>query len=329
MKVKIALNFLAARGNFARRDAGIIESNEDEQISSLDPLSVLRSLWDNTVKPVLQEMGLLKLKNDQDKLPRIWWVGGGMMSLLPFHAAGVHDEGSTENTLSHVISSYAPTLKALQFIRNRPTFSLCAQKSTIMIVSMPETSGHTQLEVNEEVAAIQRHKGPLVSVIHLKNPTKADVLDRLKSCTIAHFACHGVADEIEPAKSALIVGRETKELLTINDLDSILHESAQIAYLSACSTAEMKARNLVNESIHLASTFQLSGFQHVIGTLWGADDNAAVEVASKFYEGLLREGGSGSKTVAHALHDAIIDFRNKDGNRAQISKWAPFIHLGT
>ena len=81
--------------------------------------------------------------------------------------------------------------------------------------------------------------------------------------------------------------RETKELLTINDLDIISHESAQIIYLSACSTAEMKARNLVNESIHLASTFQLSGFQHVIGTLWGADNNAAVEVASKFYEGLL------------------------------------------
>ncbi|TVY12601.1 hypothetical protein LARI1_G009585, partial [Lachnellula arida] len=326
--VKLALDFLATRGNSARRDASLVESTEDEQLPRLDQSSELRSLWEIAVKPVLQEIGLLKPKNNQDKLPRIWWVGGGMMSLLPLHAAGLHDEGSTDNTLSHVISSYAPTLKALQFIRNRPIFSLHAQKPTIMVVSMPETPGNKPLKVDDEVAAIQRHGGPLVSITHLKNPTKLDVLDRLKSCTIAHFACHGLADEVEPAKSALIVGRETQELLTINDLDTISHDSAQIAYLSACSTAEMKAQNLVNESIHLASTFQLSGFPHVIGTLWGANDTAAVEIASKFYEGLLQEGGSGGKSVAQALHDAVIDFRNKDRNRAQTSKWAPFIHLG-
>jgi CHAT domain-containing protein len=86
--------------------------------------------------------------------------------------------------------------------------------------------------------------------------------------------------------------------------------------------------NLADESIHLASSFQLAGFRHVIGTLWGADDNAAVEVAKKFYKDLPQYSENGYVSAARALHDAVISFRNTGENWKDISKWAPFIHLG-
>jgi CHAT domain-containing protein len=40
---------------------------------------------------------------------------------------------------------------------------------------------------------------------------------------------------------------------------------------------------LLDESIHLASAFQLAGFPHVIATLWQTGDSAAVQVAEDFY----------------------------------------------
>ncbi|MCJ1251060.1 hypothetical protein MMC30_008291 [Trapelia coarctata] len=84
------------------------------------------------------------------------------------------------------------------------------------------------------------------------------------------------------------------------------HDQAQIAYLSACSTAEIKVRNLADESIHLANAFQLAGFTNVIGTLWAADDNAAVEIASKFYEGLdlYDEEGTASTSKLEQFEEA-------------------------
>lgn len=209
------------------------------------------------------------------------------MSLFPLYVIGCYNNRSTENTLNYAISSYSPTLKTLQFIQNKRILSSPTQKHNIIVISIPETPGHTNLKTNEEVVAIQKHGRTLVLIKHLKNPTKSDVLDHLKSCIIAHFAYYRIANNIKPAQSALIIGRETKELLIINNLDTVTHESAQIAYLSAYSTAEMRAQDLVNESIHLASTFQLARFQHIIGTLWGADDNAAVEIADKFYKRLL------------------------------------------
>jgi CHAT domain-containing protein len=194
---------------------------------------------------------------------------------------------------------------------------------------MPSTPGEYQpLNVAEEVAAIENHSRRAASIKHLSRPTRGDVLNALKFCAIAHLACHGSADRIEPSKSALIVRRETEERLTVEDLDTITYSSAKLAYLSACSTAEIQVSDLVEESVHLASIFQLTGFQHVIGTLWGADDNAAVKIASKFYEGLLQHGDVRDSSVAQALHHAVLCLRNTGDNHTAISLWAPFIHLG-
>ena len=327
--VRRQVRLFASRGNPARRDATLCEDDEDELPPIPDLSTELRSIWDSAVKPVLQQVGFLAQVKPSNKLPRIWWVGGGIMALLPLHAAGDHAPGSSENTLSHAVSSFAPTLRLLQFIQTRSPFSIREQKPEILIVSMPTTPGtYKPLNVTEEVASIVKYSGSVASTRHLERPTREAVLNALKSCAIAHFACHGSVDETEPAKSALIVGQDTEERLTVADLDTITHDRAQIAYLSACSTAEIQALNLVEESIHLASTFQLSGFQHVIGTLWGAEDSAAAEIASKFYKLLLQRSENGELSVAQALHDAVLCFRNTDNNHMAISQWAPFIHLG-
>ena len=193
---------------------------------------------------------------------------------------------------------------------------------------MRKTLGHADLNIEEEVAAIQKHVGSSASVEILETPSATTVLERATACSLVHFACHGASDFEQPSKSALLLGTGTVERLTIRDLQSLNHQLAQVAYLSACSTAEMGARSLVDESINLATTFQLAGFRHVIGTLWGAFDSAAAAVAAKFYEHLLKQDAGTASPVARALHHAVLDLRAKNGNGDNVSLWAPFIHVG-
>ena len=319
-------------GNRSRRDAKLVSLDGNSKIvSNLDAKTTqvesMRWLWDVAVKPVLKELGLLWQDKPPHTLPCVWWVGGGLMALLPLHAAGEHGIGSTDNTLSHVVSSYAPTLKALQFSQSKPWTPLTAEGSKVLVVAMHETPGHADLKVGEEVAAVRQHIGASASVEVMEAPTAAAVLEKVTACSLVHFACHGSSDAEQPSKSALLLGRGSVDKMTVEDLQS-LNSLAQVAYLSACSTAEVGARSLIDESIHLASTFQLVGFRHVIGTMWGAYDSAAVAVAAKFYEYLLKEHADTVSSVPRALHRAVLDLKTKDGNSDDISLWAPFVHLG-
>ena len=115
-------------------------------------------------------------------------------------------------------------------------------------------------------------------------------------------------------------------LLTIRDLGNVTHQLAQVAYLSACSTAEISIRNLMDECIHLAN-IQLIGFRHVIGAIFGAHDSAAVEVATEFYDSLPRNGTDADNVVPYALHEAVQCLRDKDGSRDNFLRWIPFIHV--
>lgn len=119
------------------------------------------------------------------------------------------------------------------------------------------------------------------------------------------------------------------EKLAIKDLDVVRHKTANIIFLSACSTAELRVQALAYESAHLAGSFQLSGFQHVIGSLWGVKDSAAAVLAKGFYEGLLGNERGDGMSVAIAMHNSMVTLRNTKDNWRNPSLWAPFIHLGT
>ena len=103
-----------------------------------------------------------------------------------------------------------------------------------------------------------------------------------------------------------------------------------LAYLSACHSANYTSGTLLDESIHIASGFQLAGFPHVIGTLWEANDLKAREVATEFYKNLFDSmdpgQGFGDGVVARALHKAVSSLKEEFEDNPIL--WAPFIHLG-
>lgn len=119
-------------------------------------------------------------------------------------------------------------------------------------------------------------------------------MDSLRDFSIAHFACHGYTDSIDPSSSALILqssrsgnGPE-QDMLTVHRISELDLAYAQVAYLLACSTANSSAGRLLDEVIHVVSGFQVAGFPHVVGCLWPSEDRVCVEVAQVFYAELVR-----------------------------------------
>ena len=80
---------------------------------------ILEWLWDVAVKPVLDELGFTQIPQLDEVWPRVWWVGSGLLNILPIHASGYHDSTPPQTALDRVISSYAPTVKSLAYARER------------------------------------------------------------------------------------------------------------------------------------------------------------------------------------------------------------------
>jgi hypothetical protein len=98
---------------------------------------ILRWLWDVAVEPVF--VALQYTAVDAGSLPRVWWMGVGLLAMAPFHAAGDHSPRSTRNTMSRAISSYIPTIKSLSYARQKPLELLNRPNPRLLLVAMPTT----------------------------------------------------------------------------------------------------------------------------------------------------------------------------------------------
>ncbi len=303
-------------------------------------------LWDAVVKGILDELGIVK--SDSQAPQRIFWVTNGVAGLCPLHAAGRYDSPDADNCLKRTISTYVTTLKALRSCSERKFNMLKALSPAPLVVGMDKTIGQTDLAANEEARAVKKglEHGSLPPPDILLEPSKAKVLKALKDREIVHFACHGYADPSDPSRSRLLLHDSitpgTPDSLTLYDLLAANEDNAQIAYLSACSTAENAAHQLIDESIHMAAAFQLIGFTHVVGTLWPVGDRAAVSVAGSFYSHMVQRlqstaGPNDTEdhgVVARALHKAVEQLRTTKvlGSRVNpvddVLSWAMFVHFG-
>lgn len=344
-------------------------------------------LWEKAVEPVMMELGFLaaiERQVDDRKLPRIWWIGVGSLARAPFHAAGDHSPGSTQNTISRAISSYIPTIKALSYARQKeldlntdPRLLLVAMPT---LPDTPEIGGTSLNQTSPPIAPprtipifctnnfypIYRNQStpptrrkPLTGALAevnkiadviresvtasatiLESPTVALVLEQIPAYHVIHFSCHGLSDAQHPSNSHLVLRGDTATAsgeLTVAAIARMNIKKAQIAYLSACSTADNASIRLADESIHIASGFQLAGFSHVLATMWSAEDRACQRVATEFYsllfkdrrrsaEGQEAKSIEGHGVVSNAFHRAVKKLR--DENLTQPILWAAFIHTG-
>jgi CHAT domain len=278
-------------------------------------------LWEAVAAPVLDVLGYRTAMAEAVARPRVWWIPTGALSVLPIHAAGrFGPDGRGTGVLDRVVSSYTTTLGALWRARIAARAGHDDdRRPRLLAVAVPHVPGalalsHTDVELAATIAWIPAGERPMTG----NEVTINTVTDRLKDHDWVHFACHGTPTLPGTAPAQLYL---SNNVLTVNRLAWLTGINAELAYLSACHTAG----GLPDEGDHVAAAFQATGYQHVIGTLWGAVDRVAAQVAADFY-GTLEDRGAGADAAAEALHEAVRRQQERYPDNAFL--WAPFVHFG-
>ena len=301
---------------------------------------LLHWLWVSGVKPIFDH-AKLKSQSSSKKLPRVCWIGTGVASMLPFHAAS-DSSIDKENAFSYAISSYSSSIKTILQARRKAhkVESSVTTNPSLLMIGMPTTKGHASLSgVEAEIKDIRKAVKNSLSVQSLLQPQPEQVFSELASYDMVHFACHALSDSRNPLHGHLLL--ESSSLnsgeadksgeLTVEEIMKMDLKRARIAYLSACSTAENKSTRLLDEAIHLVSAFQVAGFAHVMGTMWPAPDGVSRDIATGFYQNLasllsatptIDEG----RAVAEAFHLAVKEARSENDEEPLF--WAQFVHFG-
>jgi hypothetical protein len=279
-------------------------------------LKTLRWLWDTVAGPVI---AALDPPSAAAKKPRrLWWCPTGLLTLLPLHAAGHHDEPG-RSVLDHVVSSYTPSLRALAEAQRREP----SGDGGMLVVALAEVEGQAPLPNvrAERVLLEELFAGERLTVLDELGATRAQVRSAIPAHEYFHFSCHGTQDLGRPSLAGLLLADGT---LTIADLMADRFE-AQFAFLSACKTATGGV-SLSDEAITLASALHHLGCRHVIATLWSVYDAAAAKVTKGVCGLLTSEGGFVPDDTARALHQTILDLRRD--HPGEPSVWIPFTHTG-
>ena len=179
----------------------------------------LQWLWDSSAGPVLNALGYGSQPAPGKEWPRVWWATGGMLGLLPIHAAGYHTDPPDQApraVMGRIVSSWTPTIRALRYARQRTPAR--DTESSALIVALPVTPGIPGRlhHVPDEAAMLLAHLDHPVLLAELGNPdewatasigmpTKANVLAQLAGCPIVHFACHGASHPADPSQSRLLL----------------------------------------------------------------------------------------------------------------------------
>jgi len=244
----------------------------------------------------------------------------GLLGLLPLHAAG---RPGQPGALDRVTSSYTPTLRVLAETRRRAASVVPRRQLNVALRHVP---GLPDLPGSAAEAEDLYSRHPDSPPLRDRDATTARVLAALPDSTWAHFACHASANFAAPSQSGLRLYDGT---LTIPDISGLHMPQAELAYLSACSTAN-QGLQASDESIHLASAFQIAGFRHVIASLWPVDDDIAATVARSFYQRMdIPAPASGipvADRAAEVLRQVTLDLRAAHPDRPDL--WASLIHSG-
>ncbi|MDI5968563.1 CHAT domain-containing protein [Streptomyces sp. SL13] len=294
--------------------------------------AVLGELWDAVAKPVLDALGLRTPPGGPADRPRLWWIPSGQAVLLPLHAAGrfipqvaspgtVPCQAPGDNVLDRVISSYAPTLRALRHARLRVA---PAGRPGVLAIAVPGGTHEpgslrwAGLEAQDVLAGVGAGR-----YLEQGEATLAAVGRALREHPWLHFAGHAASPQDGPragTSGGLLLG---DTLLTPQIVDRLALPSAELAFLSGCGTARGTSA-LADESLHVASALHLAGYRDVVGTLWPVRDRAAALIAERFYGGL--RAGAVRGGAAPALDAAVHATRQEQPARPDL--WAAHLHIG-
>ncbi|GAB1523138.1 hypothetical protein RhiTH_006268 [Rhizoctonia solani] len=310
------------RAMVQRRTRGLTPTQEIQ--------GVLRQLWTTIVQPVLLALDYLSSGNTpSDILPRLCWCPSGpSATFLPLHAAGDYARGPEHCAMTHVVSTYIPTISSLLHGLERKPHSN-SQDAHMLLISQPASPPNLPLpgvivERDRILATFEEIKGSgNITSLHDKAGLVEEVVKQLPSHEMLHLACHGIQDTFNPLDSSVVLHDGN---LTIREIIQTPLPKAELVYLSACQTATGSIKT-PDESFSLAGSFMFAGYRGAVATMWSINDQDGCDVATSFYRRILQSDGDPVSNSALALHCAVQELRGANPEIDPI-RWIPFVYFG-
>ena len=282
--------------------------------------SALKGLYELVGQPVIKRFRLLGVPEQS----RIWWCPTSVFCSLPLHAMGPipsSEPGNPRYFSDLYIPSYTPTLSALIDSRK----ARAPGQPSLLLVAQPD---HDLPGVKGEIKVIRKlGEKVLVTELISSDATPTSVIEGLRGSSLAHFACHGTLETGKPFEASFNL-HEGERLTLLKIVQSRLPD-AEFAFLSCCHAAEITAKSVSDEALHLTAAMQYCGFRSVVGTMWAMADTDGRDLANNFYKSLFSSEDSSVpyyERSAEALRDATQKLRRKRG--IGLERWVNFVHYG-
>jgi CHAT domain-containing protein len=256
-------------------------------------------------------------------------VAGGMLSVLPLHAATYAPLAAEDMTTApggrryacdDLAITYAPSGDLLVSVREtRAKRERQGKPSRGFVVGNPkltpagaawtaETRSYLRYAQDEAsaIAELMRTAGMEVDLKVGAEANGEAILTGLNQADVAHLAMHAAFDSNNPLNSALLVAPGDRlSLRDLLDAQNVSLARLRLAVLSACQTGIGDFRRLREEAVGLFGALLSGGAMGVVGSLWSVDDYATKLVM----EACMRRYLLGGLEPALALRNAVRAYR--------------------
>lgn len=177
----------------------------------------------------------------------------------------------------------------------------------------------------KEIKNISKHFPAESLVVYANENAVESNIKRIaaRPVDIVHFACHGILDEVNPFRSALVLTQDDNPgedgFLQVREIYS-MRIPAELVVLSACQTGRGRLER-GEGMMGLPRIFFHAGARSVISTLWKINDASTAVFMDKFYGHL-----AGGESKAEALRSAKIEMIQS--RYSHPAYWAAFILNG-
>ncbi len=265
-------------------------------------------------------------------------VPDGSLHLLPFQAL---ESKAGAYLVQRVAVSMAPSATVLAALMREPEtgtskefLGVAFSPATSVTFANASTRGIANIrgadikplrfsreEVTEADSALGGHGVILQGADASEAALKAQPLSAFR---VIHLAAHGLGDETEPDRAAIVLAAGSASEDGLWQAREIRHTRlhADTVVLSACETGTGRLQG--EEGImNLARAFLTAGAKSVVASLWDVDDRSTATLMESFYADLAK-----GASVTDALRLSQVDFIKTYGDKANPYLWAGFEVIG-
>jgi tetratricopeptide (TPR) repeat protein len=254
-------------------------------IAAMD--ETLSEVFQTLIGPCLSLMSLPVSQRVNDSVvrkPRLYFLAGGVLDLLPLHAAFV-DSGSERRYLIDVANvGYFSSFRLLEQAIRRGSQIGPARK--LVILRGPQQK--LPFMQWECTFATKTFPGDTLEYL-LDGGEPVDADWQLASCgsspSMFLLSCHAFARQDDALRSGLYWSARADGTadLTLADLLGMDLPHSALVLLSACETSLSEVDNPCDECLSLANAFLAIGAVAAIGTQWAANDVASALWTARFF----------------------------------------------